>query len=69
MLTIVGKCRDIGLGGFPMVGLADAREQALENRRLARRGGDSPGRETPRVVPMFPQRGLDLVAVDLRLKG
>ena len=39
-LTVNGKGRDLGLGGWPLVTLAEAREQAFENRRLARRGGD-----------------------------
>ena len=39
-LTIGGKRRDLGLGGWPLVRLAEAREQAIENRRLVRRGGD-----------------------------
>ena len=39
-LTVDGVRREIGLGGYPSVGLADAREQAAENRRLARKGGN-----------------------------
>ena len=39
-LTVDGVRREIGLGGYPTVGLAEAREQAAENRRLARRGGN-----------------------------
>ena len=39
-LAIDGKRHDIGLGGFPLVTLREAREAAFENRRLARRGGD-----------------------------
>jgi integrase len=39
-LMIEGKRRDIGLGSASLVGLAEAREKALENRRLARAGGD-----------------------------
>ena len=39
-LTIDRKRRDIGLGGFPLVSLAEAREMAFENRKLARVGGD-----------------------------
>lgn len=39
-LTIRGKRRDIGLGAYPLVTLSEAREQALENKRLARAGGD-----------------------------
>lgn len=39
-LTIRGKRREMGLGSPPVVSLAMAREQALENKRIARAGGD-----------------------------
>ena len=39
-ITIDGKRRDIGLGGYPTVTLAQAREAAVANRALARRGGN-----------------------------
>jgi integrase len=39
-LMIEGKRRDIGLGSASLISLADAREKALENRKLARAGGD-----------------------------
>ena len=39
-LTIAGKRRDLGLGGYPFVRLAEARAAAFANRQLARRGGD-----------------------------
>jgi integrase len=39
-VTIHGKRREIGLGGFPVVGLADARKAALTNKQLAFAGGD-----------------------------
>lgn len=39
-ITIRGKRREIGLGSPPVVTLADAREQAMENKRLIRAGGD-----------------------------
>lgn len=39
-LTIRGRRRDIGLGSPPVVTLAEARDRALENKRLARDGGD-----------------------------
>ena len=39
-LTINDKRRDLGLGGYPYVGLAEARAAAFANRQLARRGGD-----------------------------
>ncbi|MCF3594180.1 tyrosine-type recombinase/integrase [Rhodobacteraceae bacterium LMO-12] len=39
-ITIRGKRTDIGLGGATFVSLADAREVALTNKKLARAGGD-----------------------------
>ncbi|WP_197431148.1 tyrosine-type recombinase/integrase, partial [Aliiruegeria sabulilitoris] len=39
-IVIRGKRRELGLGSPPVVTLAEAREQALENKRLARSGGD-----------------------------
>ena len=39
-LVIHGTRRNLGLGGFPLVSLAEARETAFENRKLARAGGD-----------------------------
>ena len=39
-VLIDGKRHDIGLGGYPVVTLAEARETALENRRLIQRGGN-----------------------------
>ncbi len=41
-ITIDGKRHDIGLGGFPLVSLREARDKAFENRRLARSGGNGP---------------------------
>ena len=39
-LAIRGRRRDIGLGSLRLVPLAEAREKALANRKLAREGGD-----------------------------
>ena len=39
-LRIRGRRREIGLGGFPLVSLKEARETAFANRKLARSGGD-----------------------------
>ncbi|MBT0958918.1 tyrosine-type recombinase/integrase [Alphaproteobacteria bacterium KMM 3653] len=39
-IVIRGKRSEIGLGSARLVSLAEAREQALENRKLARSGGD-----------------------------
>ena len=48
--------RELGLGGFPVVSLQEAREQALANRMLARSGGD-PLADRRRVqgVPTFAE--------------
>ncbi len=39
-LTIRGCRTELGLGGFPLVSLKEAREKAFANRKLAREGGD-----------------------------
>ena len=39
-ITVDGKRREIGLGGFLVVTLAEAREPALANKRLAYSGGN-----------------------------
>ena len=39
-IVIRGRRREMGLGGFPLVSLAEAREKAFANRKLAREGGD-----------------------------
>ena len=39
-LVIRGRRRELGLGATALVSLAEAREQALANRKLARSGGD-----------------------------
>ena len=39
-LAINGKRHDIGLGGWPLTSLKEARERAFANRKLARDGGD-----------------------------
>ncbi len=39
-IAIRSRRRELGLGGFPLVSLAEAREKAFANRKLAREGGD-----------------------------
>ena len=39
-LVIRGRRRELGLGSLALVPLAEAREKALWNRKLARQGGD-----------------------------
>ena len=52
-LTIHGKRTDLGLGGFPLVTLAEARDKAFENRRLARNGGDPLADKRKNTTPTF----------------
>ena len=55
-LVIRGRKRELGLGSVALVSLAEAREQALANRKLARAGGD-PLAEKRRLVdiPTFAE--------------
>ena len=39
-ITIHGKRRELGLGSFPLVTLAEARDKAFENKRNVYNGGD-----------------------------
>ena len=39
-LVIFGRRREMGLGGYPVVSLREARNKAFDNRRLVYRGGD-----------------------------
>ena len=52
-IAIDGVQRELGLGSVREVSLREARARALENRRIARRGGD-PSRRVPRM-PTFAQ--------------
>ena len=52
-ISINGKRTDIGLGGFSLVTLAEARDKAFENRRLARTGGDPLAAKRKAAVPTF----------------
>ena len=55
-LIIRGRRRELGLGSVALVSLAEAREKALANRKLAREGGD-PLAEKRRAqgVPSFAE--------------
>ena len=50
-LTVRGKRRSIGLGGYPAVSLKEAREKAQKNQQVARKDGDP--RQNRRRVPRF----------------
>ena len=52
-ITIDGRQRDIGLGPWPVVTLAEAREITIDNRRAVRRGGDPLADKRRAKVPTF----------------
>ena len=54
-LTINGKRRDVGLGGFPVVGLAKARERAFANRVAVAQGRDPLAEKHRARVPSFKE--------------
>ncbi len=62
-VVIRGKRTDLGLGGWPLVSLNAAREKAMENRRIARVGGD-PRTET-RDVPTFAEAAAEVIKLNL----
>ncbi len=54
-ITINRKRRNIGLGGYPTVSLAEARDKAFQNRKLARSGGDPLKEKQKAKLPSFEQ--------------
>ena len=64
-LVVNGRPRKLGLGSYKLVSLAEARELALANRKLAREGGDprSPGRRRTAGVPTFEEAARKVLAI------
>ena len=55
-LVIRGRRRELGLGALALVPLAEAREKALSNRKLAREGGDPlAGKRRTQGIPTFAE--------------
>ena len=52
-VILSGRALNIGLGAYPVVSLAEARERALRNRRAIAKGEDP--RRKPRFVPTFEE--------------
>ena len=61
-LVIQGERRDLGLGGADLVTLAEARQTAWDNRRIARAGGD-PRANGTRVSPTFTEATEKVIAM------
>ena len=63
-LTIRGRRRELGLGGFPLVSLAEAREQAFANRKQARSGGDPLAeKRKDQGVPTFEEAAARVIEI------
>ena len=62
--TVVrGRRCDIGLGGYPLVSLAEARTAAFEHRKLARAGGDPLARKRRRDIPTFEEAARTVIEI------
>ena len=62
-LVVKGRRRDIGLGGYPLVSLAEAREAAFLNRKLARACGDPLAMRRRPDVPTFEDASKTVIAL------
>ncbi len=55
-IMIRGKRRELGLGSPPLISLAEVRETAAENKKLARTGGDPlQAKRDARAIPTFAE--------------
>ena len=62
--TVVrGRRCDIGLGGFPLVSLAEARAAAFEGRKLARAGGDPLALKRRPDIPIFEDAARTVIGI------
>ena len=63
-LVIRGKSCTLGLGSYKLVSLAEARELALANRKVARSGGDPlADRRRTDGVPTFAEAAEKVIAI------
>ena len=62
--TVVrGRRCDIGLGGYPLVSLAEARAAAFEGRKLARAGGDPLALKRRPDIPIFEDAARTVIGI------
>ena len=57
-ITIGGRRRDIGLGGYPTVSLSQARRRAAENRETVENGKDPVAEKHRPAIPTFRESAL-----------
>ena len=58
-----GRRCDIGLGGYPLVSLAEARAAAFDNRKLARAGGDPLALKRRPDIPIFEDAARTVIEI------
>ena len=58
-ISYKGRRHDIGLGPYPVVTLAEARDMALDNRRMIRKGIDPLTERRKPKTPSFKQAAID----------
>ena len=63
-LAVNGVRRDIGLGGWPVVSLAEARRKAMANRTLVADGGDPLAEKRRAGIPTFEQAAREVYALN-----
>ncbi len=61
--TIHGNRVDLGLGGWPYVSLAEARQAAFDYRKLARAGGDPRSLRRGQGVPTFAEAAKTVIGI------
>ena len=61
--TVNGTRRDAGLGSFPYVTLAEARQAAFKYRKIARAGGDPLALKRHKDVPTFAEAVETVIAI------
>ena len=61
--TVNGLRRDAGLGSYPYVSLAEARQAAFEYRKVARAGGDPLALKRHQDVPTFSEAVETVIAI------
>ena len=60
-IVIQGRQRTMGLGGVKLITLAEAREKALANRKIARAGGDPMDHRRQVNIPTFEAAAADVI--------
>ena len=61
--VVRGRRCDIGLGGYPLVSLAEARAAAFDNRKLARAGGDPLALKRRPDIPIFEDAARTVIEI------